>query len=249
MFEGKTALVVGGGRGIGAAAARLLACEGALVAVSYLRNRESAEAAAEEVREAGGRIELFQSDAHVGEQVRELVRKAYALAGRLDIVVYSAPARGTMRPLEELSWEEFIQPAHTTLRASYELARAAIPLLKERLAGRMVFVTSGWAKNPTMPGLCGLNAGFGAEVSFVKALAREVGPLGITVNAVAPGMVDTELSARMPPEVRGRVAGMTPLGRIATPDDVAGVIGFLASDASAFMTGTYLPVNGGISIE
>lgn len=249
MLEGKTALVVGGGRGIGAATAQILAREGAVVAASYLRDRDAAEALAERVRRRGGTIELFQSDAHDPQQLRDLVERGNALRGRLDIVVHSAPAQGVMRPLSTLSWEEFILPVESKLRAAYEIARAAVPLMRKGRSGRLVFVSSGWAKQPSMAGLCGLASAFGAEVSFVRALSREVGPDGITVNAVAPGMVETSLSAQMGPQVRERIVAMTPLGRIATPEDIAGVIAFLASDESGFMTGSYLPVSGGMATD
>ncbi|MCL4393851.1 MAG: SDR family oxidoreductase [Chloroflexi bacterium] len=121
--------------------------------------------------------------------------------------------------------------------------------MSQQHSGKLVFVTSGWGKYPNMPGLCSLSPAFGAEVSFVKALAREFGPNGITVNAVAPGMVETDLSAGMSPQVRQQISAATPLGRIAMPDDIARVIVFLASDASGFMTGTYVPVSGGMAMD
>ena len=248
-IQQRAVLIVGGGRGIGAAAARLLARQGAAVSVSYLSNAATAEALAESIRAQGGRIDIFKSDAQDSEQVRELVKRVYESNGRLDAIVHSAPSQGAIRPISTLSFEEFIGPIESRLKAAYEITRAAIPLMQERHSGRLVFITSGWAKNPSMAGLCALSSAFGAEVSFVKALARELGPSGITVNAVAPGLVETELSARMPESVRQSVVASTPLGRIAAPDDIAGVIAFLAGEESGFMTGTYVPVSGGAAME
>ncbi len=148
-----------------------------------------------------------------------------------------------------MSWEDFILASQSELKAAYEIAQAVLPLMRRQHTGHMVFVSSGWAKYPTMAGLCSLAPAFGALVSLVKALAKEFGPDGITVNTVAPGMVDTDLSTQMPPQVRQQVAAMTPLGRIATPEDIARVIAFLASDASGFMTGTYVPVSGGLTMD
>ncbi len=100
-----------------------------------------------------------------------------------------------------------------------------------------------------MPGLTSLVLAFGALASFVRSLAQEFGPDGITVNTVAPGMVETQLSAKLPPEVRQQVIANTPLRRVASPEDIARVIAFLASDASSFLTGTYIPVNGGMIMD
>ncbi len=100
-----------------------------------------------------------------------------------------------------------------------------------------------------MPGLTSLVLAFGALASLVRALAQEFGPDGITINTIAPGMVETQLSANLPPEIRQQLIAITPLRRIATPEDIAQVIAFLASDASGFLTGTYIPVNGGAIMD
>jgi 3-oxoacyl-[acyl-carrier protein] reductase len=248
-FEGRVALVVGGGRGIGAATARLLAEQGATVALSYVRNAQTAQALGQSIRERGGKVAIYQSDVHDAEQVDKLVQSACDLEGHLDIVVQSAPGQGYIRPFLSLAWQDFVLPAQSKLKACYEIGRAVLPIMRRQHSGHLVIVTSGWARNPSMPGLASLAPAFGAEVSLAKALAQEFGPDGITVNAVAPGMVDTDLSSQMPPEVRAAVIANTPLRRIATPEDIARVIVFLAGEASGFMTGTYVPVNGGIVMD
>jgi 3-oxoacyl-[acyl-carrier protein] reductase len=248
-LENKVALVMGGGRGIGAATVRLLAAQGAKVIFTYVQNRATAEALAAEVGSKGGRATAQQVDAHDADQVRALVQRICDQDGRLDAVISSVPPHGMIKPFEYFTWDEFIQATTTELKTVFELSRAVLPVMRAQRSGHIVFVTSGWAKYPSMDGLTSLTPAFAAQVGFVRALARECGRDNITVNAIAPGMVDTDLSAQMPEQVRQQVAAITPLGRIAVPDDVARVISFFASDASGFITGTYVPVNGGLSPE
>ena len=248
-LNGKNALVVGGGRGIGAATVKLLAEQGATVTFSYAKNMVAAEAVAEQARQFGGRVKCWQSNAFDADQVKMLVERAYELEHTLDIVVKSVPPLGDFKPFSHLTWDEFIRPVDTELKTDYELSQAALFYMGEQQSGHLVFVTSSWAKYPTMTGLSGFTPAFAAQAGFVKALAKEVGPDGITVNTVAPGMVDTDLSRMVPSEVRQQMAAITPLGRIATAEDVARVIVFLASDASGFMTGSYIPVSGGLTME
>ena len=249
-LAGKVAVIVGGGRGIGAAAARQLAADGATVVVSYLRDLASAEALRSEILRAGGRAEIRQSDIHDSDAMARLIAAAHDLAGRLDIVVASAPGHGAVfTPLLEQNWETFSAFSTSKLKSDYTLARAVIPLMSARAWGRLIFVSSSWATHPNMCGLTAMSPGFAAEFGFVKALAVELGRTGITVNAVVPGMVDTDLAARMPAGTRERVANVTPLGRIALPEDIAGVIAFLASEGSRFMTGACVQVSGGLVMD
>jgi 3-oxoacyl-[acyl-carrier protein] reductase len=247
-IAGKHALVVGSARGIGAATVRLLAAQGAIVTFSYLQNTAAAQALVHEVRRAGGNVDYYQADAHDAEQVKTLVECAYEPEQRLDIVVNCVPPKGEFKPFAYLTWEEFIRGVESELKADFELAQAVLPLMKAQHAGNLVFVSSAWDKYPSQEGLTSFSAAFAALGGFVRALAKEVGPYGITVNTVAPGLVETDLSQTVPAEVREQVAANTPLNRIATPEDIAGVIAFLASDASRFMTGTYLPVSGGLAM-
>ncbi len=248
-LKGKVALVAGGSRGIGAATTRALAAQGARVIASYAHDAAAAEELAQSIEATGGNVILRQSDARDPEQVSQLVQEAHHLAGHLDIVVHSVPAQGMLKPFPAFTWEEFIRAPQTGLKSAYEIAHAALPLMRAQRSGRLIFVNSDWGRHPNMPGLTSLVLAFGALASLARALAQEFGPDGITVNTIAPGMVDTQLSARLPPEVRQQIAAITPLRRIATPEDVAQVIAFLASDASGFLTGTYIPVNGGVIMD
>jgi len=248
-LEGKHALVLGGGRGIGAATVRLLAEQGATVAFNYVQNAAAADALAQHVRARGAKVNFWQVDALDAAQVKTLVQRAYELEGHLDIVVKSVPPQGEFKPFSTFTWEEFIRAVDTELKTDFELSQAVLPIMRKQHSGHLVFVTSDWAKHPSMEGLTSFTPAFAAQAGFVRALAKEVGRDGITVNTVAPGLVDTDLSRVMTPEVRQQIAALTPLGRIAAPEDVARVIVFLASDASGFMTGTYLPVSGGLTMD
>jgi 3-oxoacyl-[acyl-carrier protein] reductase len=245
-LTGKHALVVGGSRGIGAATVRLLAEQGATVTFSYVQNKAAAEAVAQQ---AGTGVNFVQADAHDADQVKALVQHAYDQAAHIDIVVNSVPPLGVVKPFDQFTWDEFIRGTESELKTAFELTQAVLPHMRKQKSGHLVFVTSGWAKYPSMPGLTNFTPAFAAQVGFVKALANEIGPDGITVNTVAPGMVETDLSSFMPPSVRQQVAARTPLGRVASAEDIASVIVFLASDASGFMTGTYVPVSGGLGME
>lgn len=249
LLAGKNALVVGGSRGIGAATVCRLAAYGATVTFSYLQNATAAEAVAQKARQSGVTVNCWQADAHDADQVKTLVQRAYELENRLDILVNCVPPQGDFKPFEQFTWEEFIRGVDSELKTAFELAQAVLPHMRAQHSGHIVFITSGWAKYPSMVGLTNLTPAFAAQAGFVKALAKEVGPQGITVNTVAPGLVDTDLSHFNGPGVHQWVASSTPLGRVATPEDIAGVIAFLASDASGFMTGTYVPVSGGLAME
>ena len=235
--------------GIGAASACELAAQGATVVVSYRSNNAAAETLAQSIWAAGRQIVLYQSDAHYADQVQELVQRTYEIAGHIDMLVHSVPSRGLIKPFLTFTWDEFILGIDTEMKSAYETARAMLPLMRQQHSGHLVYVTSDWAKHPSIEGLTSLTPAFAALVGWVKVLAKECGRDGITVNAVAPGMVDTDLSSQMPPQVRQQITAMTPLGRIATPEDIAQVIAFLASDASGFMTGTYVPVSGGLTMD
>jgi 3-oxoacyl-[acyl-carrier protein] reductase len=248
-LNGKNALVVGGARGIGAATVRTLAEQGATVAFSYMQNTAAAEALTQEMCRTGGNVRGWQADAHDADQVKTLVQQVYASVGHLDILVNCVPPQGEFKLFQEFTWDEFIRGVDSELKVAFEFTQAVLPYMREQRAGHLVFVSSGWAKFPTQPKLTNYTPAFAAVVGFVKALAKEIGPYGITVNTVAPGMVDTDLIKHVPPEARQAMAANTPLGRIATPEDVARVIAFLASDASGFMTGSYIPVSGGLAME
>ncbi len=248
-FKGKVALVTGGGRGIGAATARLLGEEGAHVVINYLNNASTANDVVEYIQAHGGKALAIQADGTDEQQAQHLARETIHAFGRIDILVHSVPPHAVFKPFMQMSWEEFAKGVNSELKAVFACTKAVLPQMLQQNYGRIVYVGSGVAKTPGMAGGISLGTAKAGLVAFARYIAKEFGPSGITANVIAPGMVETELSARIPPEHKQNIIRMTPLGRIAQPKDIARVIAFFASDFSGFMTGAYAPVNGGMTME
>jgi 3-oxoacyl-[acyl-carrier protein] reductase len=255
-LDGKVALVTGAsGGGVGTETARLLAIRGAAVIVNYVRNHAAAEHAVAEITAAGGQAKAIQADVGDSDQVERMTADTVAAYGRLDILVSSATTgeRFRMAPFADLSWGEFSEGMNSRLRAAFTVTRAAVPIMRQQGGGRLIYVSSDHADGPAAPGMIINGTSAAALITFARYLACELGPSGITANVVCPGMIDTAGTARaaraaLPPRFREIVASATPLGRIATPADVAQTIAFYASDDSAFSTGTVAHVNGGLGL-
>ena len=240
-LEGKAALVTGASRGIGAAIARELAHAGARVAVSYRSGREAAEVVA-----AGIGGVAVGGDVGDADQARALVEEAEAALGDLDILVNNAGVtRDTL--LARMSDEDWAEVLDTNLGGVFHTSRAVARKMLRRRAGSIVNVTSvvGLRGNPGQANYVAAKAGV---IGFTKALARELGSRGVRVNAVAPGYIETELTAVLPAPAREAILGNTPLGRLGRPEDVAGAVRFLCSDEAAFVTGEVLLVDGGLGM-
>ncbi|HLN81494.1 MAG TPA: glucose 1-dehydrogenase [Thermoanaerobaculia bacterium] len=243
-LSGKTALVTGGSRGIGRAAAEILAAAGARVAINYKANDAAAEAFVRETRAAGGEALALAGDVGNPREAHQLVSDVVAAWGRLDVLVNNA---GIWEEDEAGSgdldvWKRTLD---VNVLGAHVVTDAAIPHL-ERERGSIVFVSStagqrGEARHSAYA------ASKGALISYTKSLATELGPRGIRVNCVAPGWVDTEMTARAlgDPDARAEIERAIPLGRVATPGDVAGAILFLVSDLARHVQGEILNVNGG----
>ncbi len=248
MFTGKIALVTGGSRGIGRATASLLAKQGAVVVINYSARQDAAEDTARTIRADGGQAVLMQGDVRSREQVAEIIAKIDGQYGRLDILINNAGMPFTRKPLQDMTWEEFQQKLDDEMKAAFVLTQAVTPLMTRHHFGRIVYVGSGLSKH-TSPNMAAHGTAKAALTQFARYVAAEYGPAGITANVVSPGLVRTEATAFRPQEFLTHVAGMTPLGRVADPDDIARAIVMYASDASGFITGTYVPVNGGSSMD
>jgi 3-oxoacyl-[acyl-carrier protein] reductase len=243
-LSSRTALITGGSRGIGRATADLLARAGARVAINYVRDERAANDAVREIRAEGGEAMALAGDVADVEQARQLVRDVIAAWGRLDIVVLNAgiwdedvAGRGDV--------EVWDRTYAINQRGAYLVADAAVPHL-ERHGGSIVFVSStagqrGEARHSAYA------ASKGALISYTKSLAAELGPRGIRVNSVAPGWVDTDMSAGVlsNPKERSDIERIIPIGRIASAADIAGPILFLVSDLARHVQGEILNVNGG----
>ena len=244
MFEltGKIALVTGASRGIGRAIACTLARQGATV-VAAARGDHAAQTV-EAIIAAGGRAEAISLDVTDSAALTALPAQIVAKHGRLDILVSNAGiARdGLLLRMKRNDWDEVIA---TNLTAMFTLAQAALrPMLKQR-AGRIIAVSSvvGQMGNAGQTNYAASKAGV---IGFAKALAREVASRGITVNVIAPGMVDTDMTRAITETAQVDWATQIPLGRLGSGDDIAAAASFLASDEAAYITGHVLAVNGGM---
>jgi len=247
-LKGQVAIVTGGSRGIGGACSRLLASRGAQVVLSYLNHADRAEKLVADIREAGGEAMAVRSDIRDAEQIRHLFEQTIAAFHRIDIVVSNAPAGWVEKTFREIRWEEYRSVVDGELKAAFEVTKAVLATMTSQRHGRLIYISSGLAKHP-IPGMLASGTAKGSLSTFVRYIAEELGSSGITANAVAPGLVETEINQYMPMEEKAQIAAITPLRRIAGPEDVAGVVAFLAGEDGGFLTGVTIPVNGGMAMD
>jgi 3-oxoacyl-[acyl-carrier protein] reductase len=247
MFDltGKVALVTGGSRGLGRAITYAFAAQGADVAVNYRGNVEAAEETVARVRASGRQGEAIQGDTSAGREAAEAIVKATLDAfGRIDILVNNAGITrdNLLMRMDEEEWEAVLD---TNLSGPFWMTRAvARPMLKAR-SGRIINMSSaaGRMGNPGQANYAAAKAGL---IGLTKTTARELASRGITCNALAPGLIETELTADMPPAATQALTSMTPLGYIGSVEDVAAAAVYLASDEARYVTGQVLGVDGGI---
>jgi 3-oxoacyl-[acyl-carrier protein] reductase len=242
-LAGRAALVTGAGRGIGAAIARALAGEGCDVALVDLAASDSAEALACEMRTCGHRAIALRSDVTSLAAAEESVASTVREFGHLDILVCNAGiARdAAVWNMTEAAWDDVLA---VNLKGCFTYARAVAPLFRNQRSGRIVTVASVNGLRGKF-GQANYAASKGGLVALSKTLARELGPSGVTVNCVAPGMVRTELTATLPPAITDAAIKESVLGHIGEPDDVANLVTFLCSDRARHVTGTVIKVDGG----
>ena len=237
----KTVLITGGSRGIGAAAARRFAAAGYRVAINYYRSREAALALAGEL----GGIAL-RADVSDPVQVQDMVDNVLDKFCQLDILICNAgiSQQKLFGDLTDGDWRRMFA---VNVDGTFHAVRAVLPHMIHRKAGRIVTVSSMWGQ---VGGSCEVaySASKAAVIGLTKALAKELGPSGITVNCVAPGVIDTEMNAALTQEDLDVLREETPLGVLGRPEDVAESLFFLSSDAARFITGQVLAPNGGLVI-
>ena len=245
-MSGGVALVTGASRGIGAAVARRLAREGCAVAVNYNRSEREALALVEELQQGGAAALAVQCDVADGAAVGKMVDTVLENFCQLDILVCNAGVtwQGLLHEMDEADWQRLLA---VDLSGVYHCCRAALPHMIRRKSGRIVTLSSMWG---VTGGACEVaySAAKAGVIGFSRALAKEVGPSGITVNCVAPGVIGTEMNRNLSPRDLAALREETPLGRIGTAEEVAETVAFLASAAGAFYTGQVLQPNGGIVI-
>ncbi|WP_237321756.1 SDR family oxidoreductase [Streptomyces sp. JJ36] len=238
---GKAALVTGGSRGIGAAVALRPAREGAAVAVTYRRDAAGAAEVVDRITAAGGTARAIRADAAEAEDVREAVRSAVAAPGRLDILVNNAGA-GVLGPIGDLALADVDRVLAVNVRGAFLTAQAAAAHLAD--GGRVIGIGSCMTERAPFPGGTLYATSKAALTGLTKALARELGPRGITVNVVQPGPTDTGMNPADGPHAEGQRA-LTALGRYAAPEEIAATVAHLAGDGGAYITGAAVPVDGG----
>jgi 3-oxoacyl-[acyl-carrier protein] reductase len=244
-IEGKVALVTGGSRGIGAAIVRELSGRGASIALTFKSQRDKADAIVRELMEKGGHGTAFEADVIDAESVQRAIDGTVEAFGRIDILVNNAGVFGP-RTFGDIDFTFFSQQFNTNVWGMISVSQAALAHFPES-GGRIVNVSSFRAFSPRDRG--GLYGASKAAVStMTEAMAIELGPRGITVNAVAPGITKTDMTAAIPDERRKTLSEATPLRRLAEPEDIAVSVAFLASDDSRWVTGRTILVDGGFTI-
>ena len=241
-LAGNVALVTGASRGIGAAIARSLAAQGVSVAVNCHASEAAAQGVVSDIRKAGGRALVVKADARDRAQVEAMAATVKAELGPIGLLVLNASIGFPMKGFLDYPWEAFEAKLMGELGAAFHGCRAVVPQMLERKEGSIVAITSGLARNPGW-GFCAHSAAKAALEGFVRAMAFELGPMGIRVNAVAPGLTLTDATAHLPEKHKQAAAEHTPLRRNGRAEDVAAAVTGLLG--TAFVTGATLPVNGG----
>lgn len=244
MLEGKVAVVSGGSRGIGRAIVMALAEAGADVAFTYVHCQEKAEEVCREAREKGVRCKAYRSDAASAEETDRVIKEIVAEFGPIQILINNAGIsrdKSFLKMTKEM-WDEVM---HVNLDGLFNLTHAVVPGMVESGWGRIVNVSSIVGQTGNF-GQANYAATKGGAIAFTQTLARELARKNITVNAVAPGFIETDMTNRLPDATLAQVASMTPIGRLGKPEEVADTIVFLASPKAGYITGEALAINGGM---
>jgi 3-oxoacyl-[acyl-carrier protein] reductase len=249
-LKGKVALVTGAASGIGRATAETLAANGARVAINFHRNQAGAEAARAQITSAGGSALVVQADVTRAAEVQSLVEQTVNEFGRIDILVNNAGSLVERLKILELTEERWDEVIDLNLKSAFLCCRAVAGSMMERKTGRIVNVSSIAGRNGGALGSIHYSTAKGGVITFTKGLAKELGPFGVRVNAVSPGVIDTPYHEQFSsPEMMKTYAGMIPLGRIGTPSEVGKVICFLASDSASYLAGETIEINGGMFMD
>ena len=243
LLEGKSAIVTGASRGIGRCIALEYAKQGASLVLNASRASDALSEAAAEIRGLGVGCVTVPGSVTEAATARALVEKAVATFGKLDVLINNA---GIVRdkPLVMMSEREFDEVLAVNLRGVYQCSREAVREMVKRRSGRIISISS-VAALAGRPGQCNYTAAKAGIVGFTKSLAREAGKFDVLANALLVGVIDTEMSRRMPPAAKQELRRVIPLGRVGRPEEVAGPCVFLGSDLSTFVTGTTINVSGG----
>lgn len=240
----KVVLIIGGTGGIGRAACLQLAKDGFDVAIHYHRNKELAEKIKDQIIALGLKAIIVNADITDFAQVKEMITTIIRKLNTITVVTNCSTLSVPSIKFKDLTWNIIQEHFDLNIKGAFNILKCVVPIMEENKYGKLINITTQAIEKPTSEWLHYITAK-SALNGFTKALAVELAPKGIRINLVSPGMTDTELIANVPEKVRLLTAIQTPLRRIATPEDIAGAISFLASDKSDFLTGETIRVNGG----
>jgi NAD(P)-dependent dehydrogenase (short-subunit alcohol dehydrogenase family) len=257
-LDGRVALVTGGNRGIGAAICRSMASQGAEIAAGYSSNKERAEQFLEELKGEGATATIHQGNVGNPEDCERVIQEVIDQHGRLDILVNNAGVTAD-KPVAKMSVEDWHKVININLSGAFHMSKPALEHMLERGSGRIINITSiiGQTGNigqanyaASKSGLFGLTTTLAKEAAFFleRAEKLDANGIGLTVNAVAPGFIETDMTAAVPEKALDRVRSQVPVKRLGRPDEVARIVHFLAADASAYITGQVWAVNGGMDM-
>jgi NAD(P)-dependent dehydrogenase (short-subunit alcohol dehydrogenase family) len=245
----RVALITGASRGIGGATAQVLAEQKFRVVVNYRSSAEQADEVVKAVIAAGGEAVAIRADVTEGDDVAAMVDETEQRWGGVDVIVHNALIPFDVTSFADLSWEQLGGKLDRELRAAFLITKAVTPGMISRNYGRLVYLSTGLSRRPR-EGMITLGTAKAALDQFVRYIALELAPYGITANLVAPATVDeTKVTGQLTPDQVRHLGATNPMGRLVRPDEVARTVAFLASEASGFTTGHYLPVNGGLSMD
>lgn len=256
QMKDRVALVTGSSHGIGAATAKLLARNGAMVGVNYHSSEDAARSVVKEIESEGGTAITVQGDVHDRESVQKMVDAVTKEFGAIDTLVLNASGKFVIAPFVDYEWSDFEEKLLNDISSVFYPCKSVVPSMIENKKGSIIAISSGVSRSPRF-GFSGdkypRGIGFTSHSTaksgidgFVRNLAYELGPHKIRVNVVAPGVTDTDATGFISQSAKDKFAQTIPLQEIGQPEDVAAAILYLASDAAKYITGSYLAIDGGL---